>query len=230
MRSVLRFSIRFLPAVVLATACGDSNNDSPPDAGGCDPATVLPSTFRLIGKTSTGTVSVTTNAGVTSGKIDATAGGFAMSGDNPYVYVDLKAGAKLAITDLDARTSSAWDIALKRASVRSNSGDSGAGDRELAVVQATTLAEVTAAPASGYVADDFTTDDCMLDSVGAGEPKTAFGEWYDYDVNLNRLTPKPEVYVIKRSDGTSTAFRITAYYDPPESSNSAIYSVEWKQL
>jgi len=149
--------------------------------------------------------------------------------DNPYIYVDLKAGTRVDVTDLAAPTSTAWDIALKRSSIRLNSGDSGAGNRELAIVQAATLAEVTAAPASGYAIDGFTTADCMLDSLPGGEPNTAFGPWYDYADATHILSPKPEVYVIKRADGSRTAFRIVSYYDSTMS-RGALYSVEWKQL
>jgi hypothetical protein len=216
---------------VLAAACGTDDKTTPDAGPSCDPPAVLPGNYRLIDSTSTGTVSVTTTGGVTSGKIDARAGGINMAADSPYIYVDLKAGTKVEISDVAARASSAWDIALKRASLRTNSGDSGTGKRQVAAVQVAALADVTAAPASDYAIDDFTTDDCMFDFVGASEPRSAFGEWYDYDLATNRVTPKAEVYVIKRSDGSSTAFRITAYYDPPEGmTNGAMYSVEWKQL
>ncbi|NVB78873.1 MAG: hypothetical protein HOV81_10795 [Kofleriaceae bacterium] len=99
------------PLAVLASGCGGDDGGAAvtPDAGmdmtGCDPATVLPSNYRLIPSVSTGAVQVTTATGVTSGTIDATAGGLASSADNPYIYVDLKAGTKVEVNDIDARTS-----------------------------------------------------------------------------------------------------------------------------
>lgn len=214
------------------TGCGGSDTDATPDSpGGCDPATVLPSNFRLIPMVSTGAVTVTTAGDVTSGTIDATAGGVDNAADNSYIYVDLRAGTKVAINDLEARMSTNWDIALKRFSLRTNSGDSGPGNRELVVVQAVTLADVASAPTSGYASDDFVTDDCMLDSLLIGEPRSAFGEWYDYDQMTHVVTPKQEVYVLKRNNGSKTALRIKAYYgDPQRPTRSAFYSVEWKQL
>ena len=214
------------------TACGGSEGGAMPDApGGCDPATVLPGGYRLIPTVSAGAVTVTTASGVTSGTIDATAGGVNNSADNPYIYVDLRNNMKIAVNDVEARTSTNWDIALKRSSLRTNSGDSGSGNRELAVVQAATLAQVTAAPASGYASDDFATADCMLESTLIGEPQSAFGEWYDYDQNTHVVTPKAEVYVLQRNNGSRTAFRIKAYYgDPANPMRGAFYSVEWKQL
>jgi len=225
-------SVWLRPALFLLVACSDNADAPAPDAPapGCDPATVLPSNYRPIAAISAGAVQVTTTANVTAGTIDATAGGLDASADNPYIYVDLKAGAKVAITDLQARTSTAWDIALKRSSLRLNSGDSGSGNRELAVVQAATLAEVTTAPASGYATDDFTTADCMFDGEAFGEPRSAFGEWYNYDDATHMPSPKAEVYVIKRGDGSRTALRITAYYGDPTMSRGAFYGAEWKQL
>jgi hypothetical protein len=212
--------------------CGGSGDGAEPDApGGCDPATILPGGYRLIPMVSSGAVTVTTASGVTEGSIDATAGGVNNSADNPYIYVDLRNNMKVAINDVEARSSTSWDIALKRSSLRTNSGDSGPGNRQVAAVQAATLAEVTAAPTSGYATDDFATDDCTLESTIIGEPRSAFGDWYNYDEDTHVVTPKAEVYILQRSNGSRTAFRIKAYYgDPASPMRGAFYSVEWKQL
>lgn len=223
-------------AFVTAACSDDGAANSEADGGvdspsGCDPATVLPTSYRPIAMVSAGAVQVSTSSGVTSGTIDATAGGLANSADRPYIYVDLRNGVKLEVDDLAARTSMMWDVALKRSSLRVNGGDSGTGNRRLAVVQASSLAEVTAAPTSGYTTDDFTTDDCMLDSLPGGEPRSAFGEWYDYNPETHVVTPKGEVYVVERNNGSQTAFRIVTYYgDTSMPMRGAFYSVEWKQL
>ena len=221
----------WLVVLFASIGCGGSGERGGADSpGGCDPATVLPGGYRLIPTVSAGAVTVTTSSGVTSGTIDATAGGINTSADNPYVYVDLRSNMKVAINDVEARSSTSWDIALKRSSLRTNSGDSGPGNREVAAVQAATLAEVTAAPTSGYASDDFATADCMLESTIIGEPRSAFGDWYDYDQDTHVVTPKAEVYILQRSNGTRTAFRIKAFYDPASPMRGALYSVEWKQL
>ena len=122
-----------------------------------------------------------------------------------------------------------WDIALKRSSLRSNSGDSGAGNRKVAVVAADDLATVTVGPASGYTTDDFTSADCMFAGIPGGEPQSVFAEWYNYDQATNQLSPKPEVYVVERSDGSRSAFRIVTYYgDPASAMRGAFYRVEFK--
>ena len=202
--------------------------DAPP---GCDPQTVLPSKYRPIPLVSTGLIAITTTNGVSSGTIDATAGGIANSADRPYIYINLRNGQKVEVTDLTSRSSSDWDIALKRASLRSNSGDSGTGDRKLAVVAGADLAAITAGPTSGYSTDDFTSADCMFEGTPGGEPLSVFAEWYNYDQATNQLSPKPEVYVVERSDGTRSAFRIVTYYgDPASAMRGAFYRVEFKAL
>lgn len=223
---------------VTLVACGDDGGSAAPDApaaidasSGCDPATVLPSNYRPIPMVSTGAVTVTTSAGVTSGTLDATAGGLANAADRPYLYVDLRNGTRVDVDDLAARSSMDWDIALKRSSLRLNSGDSGPGNRKLAVTQTASLAAVTAPPTGTYGTDDFTDGDCMLVSIPGGEPMSAFGEWYDYDVNTHAVTPRAEVYVVERADGSHTAFRIVTYYgDAQAPMRGAFYGVEWKQL
>jgi hypothetical protein len=221
-------------SICAVAACDDGGGTDPPipdGPPGCDPAAVLPSNYRPIPTVSSGALTVTTTSGVTSGTVDAQAGGLQGAADNPYVYLDLKAGTKVALNDLDARNSMMWDIALKRPSLRVNGGDSGTGGRKLAVVQAGMLAQVTAAPASGYNVDDFADANCTLVQLPAGEPKSAFGEWYDYDTNTHKVTPKAEVYVIERPDGSHTALRLVQYYrDPATMMGGGLYTVEWKQL
>ena len=225
-----------LPALFACVGCGGGNGEASVDASidsgsGCDPAALLPTAYRPIAMVSTGAVQVSTTAGLTSGTIDATAGGLANSADRPYVYVDLRNGVKIEVDDLAARSSMTWDLALKRSSLRINGGDSGPGARKLAVMPAATLAEVTAAPNSGYMTDDFTTPDCMLDTLPGGEPKSAFGEWYNYDAQTHAVSPKSEVYVIERNNGSRTAFRVISYNgDTAMPMRGAYYSVEWKQL
>lgn len=221
--------------MALTAACGDDGGspaspDAPIDADdGCDPTSVLPSNFRPIAMVSTGQVQLTASGSGASGTVDGTAGGLAGAADNPYVYVDLAANARVDINDLEARTSDAWDVAFKRASVISNGGTSGTGGRTIAIVQSATI-DVTA-PASGYAADDYTSSDCALETTRNGEPLSAFGEWYLYDEDAHTLTPKPEVYVLQRPDGSRTAIRIVTYYgDPSAPTKGAFYSIETKPL
>ena len=233
-----------LATCISSNACSDDATPSQPDAAvtpdapasvdappGCDPQTVLPSKYRPIPLVSEGLLAITVSNNISTGTIDATAGGIANSADRPYIYIDLRNGRKVEVTDLASRSSMDWDIALKRSSLRSNSGDSGAGNRKVAVVAATDLTTVTVGPASGYTTDDFTSADCMFTGIPGGEPQSVFAEWYNYDQATNQLSPKPEVYVVERSDGSRSAFRIVTYYgDPASAMRGAFYRVEFKAL
>src|SRR4051812_3361383 len=134
MMKALSLSLLAAPVCALAVACGGDSPSDQVDAaplidtppGGCDLATALPANYRPIPNVSSGTVAMSTMFPGTY-LVDATAGGISGSADNPYIYLDLKAGVKVAINDLDARSSMAWDVALKRASLRVNGGDSGGG-------------------------------------------------------------------------------------------------------
>lgn len=212
---------RHLTLLALLAACGDNlaatDDGTPPitfpglDAQVqtvCDPATVLPTNFRLIGEVSAGAVAITTTGGISAGTVDATAGGIAAAADKPYIYLDLETGTKVELDDVAARTSTAWDIAFKRASVRLNGGDSGIGGRLATTVLADSLDAVTEIPTTEFIADDFTTADCALDTIPGGEPRSAFGEWYEYNPETHSVAPKPEVYVIARPDAVDPIRRI----------------------
>ncbi len=198
----------------------------------CNAAAALPANYRDIAMVSTGTVVTTVAGGVTSATIDATAGGLANAADNPFIYIDLSSGTKVAIHDAQARIQSSWDIAFKRAVIRVNGGDSGPGNVRVAIVPGAALAAVTTAPAENiFNVDDWTDDLCALLSTPSGEPLTALADWYDYDSATNRLTPRAEVYVVRARSGTLYKLRILTYYgDPASSMRGALYKVEWAPL
>ena len=221
-------------------ACADDSSTAPgadaavdavpADADSCDEPALLPTAYRPIAMVSTGTVAVTTTAGVTSGTIDATAGGLAGAADNPYIYLNLDTGTRVDLGDVDAFGSSAWHLALKRSSLRINSGDSGPSTVAAAPVAATTLAEVTAPPSS-LATDDWASTACELLTLPGGEPATAMGDWYHYDATTHQLAPKAEVWVLRLPDGSHKKLRIVTYYgDPASAMRGAYYRVEWAAL
>ena len=225
-----------LAALLGPGACGGDDGAAPVDAAadidapGCDPTVALPTQWRPIAMVSTGAVNVTTTGGVTSGTIDATAGGTGAAADNPYVYLDLMTGTKVAITDTASLSSTAWHIALKRAGIKLNGGDSGPGQVAAASVAAARLADVTSAPASLAV-DDWADGDCQLIAGPTGEPATVMSTWYDYDEQTHVLTPKSVVWVIRIAPGVFRKLRITTYYGAPgQPMRGAYYGVEWAPL
>lgn len=235
---------RSFPLLLLAialTACASDDTAAPAvDAGaidgtsidgdGCDVAALLPANYRPIAMVSTGTVMVAASGGVTAGTLDATAGGTAAAAEQPYLYVDLLTGRRVDITDVAALSSTAWHVALKRSNIRINGGDSGPGAVTAARVEATTLAEVTTAPAA-LATDDWAAPDCTLRTLPGGEPATTLGDWYDYDPGTHTLTPKPEVWVIRIGATATVKLRITSYYgDTASPMRGAYYRVEWAPL
>lgn len=229
-----------LPAVVACSSDDDAAGSpdagsgadahvGPDAAGTCDPFAALPTQWRLIDMVATTAITAPATGELL---IDATAGGTGAAADNPYIYVDLETGTKVDLTDVAAATSSNWDLAIKRASVRLNGGDSGPGGRTAAIVEAATLAEVTAAPPAGaFAADDWADEACAFLSTPAGEPAGVLGNWYDYNPGTHVVTPWPEVYVIKRADGTTFKLRVITYYgDEANPMRGAMYHVEWATL
>lgn len=229
--------------VLLLAACGDGGgagaDAAPADAlviaqpdAGCDPTAALPFAWAPKDAVSTGTITTTVEGGVTTALIDATAGGTTAYQDNPFLYIDLATGTKVAITDWDSFTSEEWDLALKRMVIRLNGGDSGPAEVETAVVGAATLAEVTTEPPGNqFFRDDWATETCDLIEGPLEEPRTAMGDWYEYDVNTHVLTPFPYVYVIRARDGTLYKLRIDTYYaDPANPMRGANFRIEWAPL
>jgi hypothetical protein len=214
---------------------GDDGDDGDDDTGGadasaeCTPTDALPGNYRPIASVSKGTVTAKPGEGVTQAVIDATAGGDA-SADNPYIYIDLVGGTKVEIDDVAALDSSAWDLAFKRSSIRTNGGDSGTGGVEVALVEGATIDEVTEAPADDlFAADDWVSDDCQFQTDTGLEPASAFGAWYDYDKPGGHvLTPWPNVYVVRTHKGDLYKLAIESYYDDDDT--PAIYSLVWAPL
>jgi hypothetical protein len=80
---------------------------------GCDPAALLPNSYRPIPMVSTGAVAITATGTVMQGTIDATAGGTSMSADRPYIYVDLKTGTRVDVVATQNASTLAEDMTSK---------------------------------------------------------------------------------------------------------------------
>jgi hypothetical protein len=129
------------------------------------------------------------------------------------------------VIPLDPPNSSDWDLAFQRFHIITNGGASGNGGASVAVVADQAFADVVAAPAEGYVADQPDGDDS--DTV----VNSAFEEgdgWYAYDEMTNRLSPRPLVYVIRTARGAHYKLSLLDYYDAAGSSGHPIFS--WAEL
>ncbi len=82
-----------------------------------------------------------------------------------------------------------------------------------------------------FVADDWVSDDCQYQSIPGGEPNTAFGEWYEYNIKTHQLAPKPVVWVVRTHSGDLVKLAIDSFYGDEEDPDSdAIYHVAWAPL
>lgn len=221
-------------SLFLGPGCSGSADDDgfvelpDPDPACPDPTSVLVNPWRPVDVVSTGAV---VSAGAGTATIDATAGGSENAADNPYIYIRFSdAGIEKAeLTDIDAFRNIRWALALKRALIRVNGGDSGPAGVRVAAVAAASLDAVTELPAEAqFSEDDWVTDDCQLNAGQIGEPVTAIGTWYEYDVETNRLAPSETVYVLDRPDGPAIKFSIEGYYSAD--SESGHYEIAWATL
>jgi hypothetical protein len=213
------------------SGCGsDSASNSPGASGGTGEAGAQaagPSSAcsaareQLLGaidSVSTGDVSVvTTAADVSTLYVGATAGGTAAAAMNPWVFVALDPAAKVEVTDISATSSSAWDLALKRPLLYTNSGDGGPGQGGAVLIDKD-FEDVTADDATGatFVSEKFFDADCspIVDVTGA--VATSFSNWYDYDAEAHTLSPHAGTWLVHGATGTLFKLRVNTYYGTPE--------------
>lgn len=205
--------------VAAASDAGDTDAEIA-DAGGGAGTMCTSARNQLltpVAKVSKGVVSVASTSGATKVLyVDASAGGLNGGATNPRVYVNLETASRVDLTDTAAFTSADWDLALKRTTIYSNSGDAGVGMGG-AVQIAKAFAQVTKADASGVKAESFFDDQCTAKTDPIGGPLSPFSDWYDYDQATNIPTPKPDVtYVVRGGTGKLFKVAITSYTGLPD--------------
>ena len=210
------------------------------EAASCE--TVRAGLLGPIDTVSTGLVQVTSdaNAALVTMVIDASAGGYMAAANNPYIYVSLAAKARVDVSDLQADSSAAWDLALKRDNIRSNGGDSGPGNAQVAALVGADFDTTTATAATDadFAQDSFIDPATCEPSVDAvGKPLTTFDGWYDYNAATNGVAPADRVYLVRGANGTSLyKLKITGYYvDVPDGQGgtvkkSAVFALEYQAL
>lgn len=170
--------------------------------------------LKPVDMVSTGEVSIVSESnGVKTLYVDATAGGFGMSETNPRVYVDLTAGKRVDITDVQARTSMAWDLSFKRYVIFTNGGTGGPGmGGELTVFKA--FDQVTAADATAKFATEmFVDSDCnqLMDPLGG--LLTTMSDWYDYNQQTMAVSPKNNTtFIVRGASGKLFKMAVVQYY------------------
>jgi hypothetical protein len=169
--------ITALGVTLLATGCFESiepDHDQGPDAG----------------TTTEGRITTTRGGGGTYTTIvDATS-------MTEWIHGDIETGA-----EVDA--SAPWDLRFQRFHISTNGGASGSGGVMVAPVVGVTFAEMTTAPAEGWISDAPDGDYAFEQGEG----------WYDYDPTTHKLTPRPIVWAVKTNGGSTIKLEITSYYD-----------------
>lgn len=188
---------RMLFLAALLTGCADKIEHAQPDAQDTPTldAAVQPPAGKVV--TARGSDATYTTA------VDATS-------ETAWVYADLETGKEVEAT-------AAWDLRFQRFHISANGGTSGSGGVEIALVAGKTFAEVTAAPADGYLTDDA---DSYVFEQGDG--------WYDYNPTTHILTPFPNVYVVKTDGGARLKLEIVKYYN--DAGTAAHFTLHWAPL
>ena len=207
-----------------------------PDAQAvCDPAAILPEGWLPVAEVSAGAVTNEPDpklADVFTTTVDASAGGSAGQATQPFVYLDLEAeggAGAVEIDDVASFESTEWDIALKRFVVRSNSGDSGPADNEVATVQSEELTFDDEVPSQLFSDDDWSSDDCALVRDATGGPRTRFSNWYQ--VEAGRFEAQPVVHLVRLGGGRYAEIDVVTYYgDEANPQRSGIYVLRWRRF
>ena len=195
------------------TAAEDAGTTTPV-GGSC--TTAREQLLVPVDKVSAAQVAVVSTSGATRKiYVEAAAGGSAGAAKNPRVYVDLSSGARVDVTDKTASASTAWDLALKRTVIFTNSGDGGPGKGGAAQLSKAFDA-VTSADASKVAAEKFFDADCnpILDQIN--NASTTFASWYDYDTATNGVTPANVSYVVRGGTGKLFKVKILSFTANPD--------------
>ena len=209
---------------------GTSGNSTTGGTGGVDPtpsacSAALRQSLSLVDEVSTADVSVLSKTGEDRTLyIDASVGGLEGQDTHPWVYIKLATGAAVAVTDLDALKSKAWDLAFKRSVVRTNSGDSGPGEGgaiRIALpwddVDASTLGNKVLPTESWFDAE------CMLELDASQNLITTFSGWSAYDEVDHVLSAAPDVvFITAAADGVLYKVSLLDYFSTPSGARGSV--------
>jgi hypothetical protein len=167
--------------------------------------------------------------GIRTLEIDARAGGFGASADDPtnkWTYVNFDSGQIVELTDAQADESTGWHMAFKRVGVRVNGGASGPGNVSAALIDAQSrfynedgepdVAEFSAATdINQYAALEQTvntnelsfavdSDKAAIDGNGLDEQTS----WWLYNRSDNTVNANANVWTVVRGAGGETFAKV----------------------
>ncbi|HEX2870279.1 MAG TPA: HmuY family protein [Polyangiaceae bacterium] len=211
----------------------DTGTSGSSSTGGTDSVDPTPSacsaalrqSLSLVDEVSTATVSVLSESGEDRTLyIDASAGGLNGQDSNPWVYIEFLNGGAVAVTDLEALTSKAWDLAFKRSVVRTNSGDSGPGAGG-AIRVALPWDDVDASTLGNKVlpTESWFDADCMLELDASQNLITTFSGWSEYDEAEHVLSAAPDVvFITAAANGLLYKVSVLDYYSTPTGAHGTV--------
>ncbi|MFY0577311.1 HmuY family protein [Cystobacter fuscus] len=174
--------------------------------------------------------------------MDARAGGAATTQSYTYGHFTPQGLSRVAVDDQAALASTDWDIALRRYTIRVNSGVSGPSCVAVARTPAGTSFESVTAVDTAW---EFRTEDYFTESC---EPipgqydlglATRLEDFWGYEACLSMTDA---VFVLRLADGRHVKLQVTHYYEPepqrvcdetgevPQPSGAAQLRVRWAFL
>lgn len=207
------------PVASSPTDAGTSGGDAASgDGGGGGGTCAADQLLGPVDAVSAGDVAVLSDTGgVKTLFVDAAAGGPQGAATSPRVYLNLESATRVAVTDKAARASQAWDLALKRPILFTNSGDGGSGQGGAVLVPKAFDAVTPADAASASPTPErFFGANCAPELDQTGAVKTSFDGWYEYDTATNGLSPRAGTWLVKGATGKLYKVQIVTYYAMPD--------------
>lgn len=227
-RSAWNLVVLYSIFIGLSAGCGDGGGEGESGGGGGAggaPVNSCPAeraeVLGPVDAASTGEVTVLSDeGGVKTLYIDASAGGPMEQENNPWIYVNFASASRVDVTDPGADASTAWDLALKRPVLRTNSGDGGPGEGGLAFLKEEAFDAVTdeEAKSSSLAIERWFDAMCVAKKDPGGYLATTFDGWYDYGgQTTHAVTPHPGVFILRSGDGGALyKLEILTYYANPD--------------
>lgn len=202
-----------------ASTSSTSTTSTQGTGGGASCTAAREQAVGSVDSVATGDVTVLSTSGTTQTLyVDGSAGGISAAPQNPWIFLSLKTGTKVAVSDPASLASMDWDLAVKRPLLYTNSGDGGPGKGGAAFLDGKAFDAVTSADAaSAAIAPEAWFDaSCEPKTDETGSVATTFTGWYDYDLSTNVLTPHPGTFIVRGGDGSLYKVGILDYYADPD--------------
>jgi hypothetical protein len=184
--------------------------------------------LSLVDEVSTAQVSILSeSAGERTLYVDASVGGLGAAEKNPWVYLSLKTGMAVAVTDLEALDSTAWDLGFKRTMIRTNGGDSGPGSGgAIRIGLAWDKVSRTTLGNAKLPIEVWFDDMCMIGmdmKDATGNLVTTYSAWSEYDEANHVVSAAPDVvFITAGGDGTLYKVQIEDYYSTPSGQHGTV--------